>query len=150
MSKRDRARRRRNRAREYDEQFGPDPAQIVYAWPDGWSIRWPGSVEGLVREGTLTETCFRGLQDGLATGIMKGDEADYWSFVISSLRDVDNVPKLTFLHCPGNELGPGITGELLGFQNSPPKPEYLERIEQWHNALPYPVTLIEIPELQAA
>lgn len=74
------------------------------------------------------------MQDGLATGIMNSDEAEYWSWVISSLRDVDNIPKLTFFHCPGNESGPGITGELLGFQNSPPKPEYLERIEEWHDA----------------
>jgi len=150
MSKRDRARRRRNRAREYDEQFGPDPAQVVFGWPDGWSIRWPGTVEGLVREGTLTETCFRGLEDGLATGIMKGEEADYWSFVIWSLRDPDNIPKVTFWHAAGDEHGPGITGELLGFQNSPPKPEYLERIDAWHDALPYEVTVVEIPELQAA
>lgn len=150
MSKRDRARRRRNRAREYDEQFGPDPAQVVYAWPDGWSIRWPGSVEGLVREGVLTDTCFKGMQDGLAEGIVNSEDADYWAFVITSLREVDNIPKLTFLHIPGNEHEPGYTGELLGFQNSPPKPEYLERIEEWHDGLPYDVTVIEIPELRVA
>lgn len=150
MSRRDRARRRRNTARDFDAEHGPDPAEVVYLFASGWTIRRPGTVPGLIREGVLTDTCFKGLGWAETEGILSPEDRDYWTMFLLSLRDTDNIPKLTFLHIPGNDLGPGITGELLGFQNTPPKPEYLEYIDAWHDALPYPVDVVEIPELRAA
>lgn len=152
MSKRDRARRRRNHAREYDEQFGPDPAQVVYAWPDGWSIRWPGSVEGLVREGTLTETCFRGMQDGLATGIMNSDEAER-ILVVGHLVAAGRGqhPETHVLSLPRQRVRPGDHRRTARIPEQPTE----TGIPRAHRgmarcALPYDVTFIEIPELEAA
>jgi hypothetical protein len=154
MSKRDRARRRRHRVREFDKQFGPDPSEIVFEFSDGWTIRKPGSIAALVREGELADHCLRDVPDALNKQQMSSDLLESTLAYTHSLRDEGNVPHITFAHVapePG-DTWPGCTTEVLGFQNSPVKPEYLERIEVWHHTLPYPTELvlrsedIEIPD----
>jgi hypothetical protein len=162
MSKRDnskRSRLRRQRLREAEAELGPDHSEIVHEFEDGWSIRRPRTLADLIREGDLLQNCLRDLRNVILSDDQElatleaddlvapwGDsvlyvpvgvslEASEWALT-HSLRDRDNHPRAVFIHETS-----GHTNDLRGYGNTQVKPEYLERIEAWHQTLPYPATL---------
>jgi hypothetical protein len=140
MSRRDKPRRQRQRVRQTDDQLGPDRSEIIYTFPDGWTIRRPTSMADLVREGELLENCLRDLIESLDLIATIDDEALTDGAVTllentHSLRDADNYPHAVFVHTPGS------TERVLGHGNIQVKEASMRRIRAWHATLPQPTTL---------
>jgi hypothetical protein len=78
-----RGRRRRALAQQLDESLlGPDESRIVQQWDDGWTVRAVTRLSDQRREGILARHCLRALVTPLAD--------------VFSLRDLDNLPHVTF------------------------------------------------------
>jgi hypothetical protein len=69
-------------SRRFEERFGPDEADTVYTFDDGWTIRRLERVVDQRREGELMRSCLRALSEL---------DPNCWS-----LRDTDNLPHATF------------------------------------------------------
>jgi hypothetical protein len=140
MSKRDKPRRQRQRVRQTDDQLGPDRSEIVYTFPDDWTIRRPRSMADLIREGELLENCLSNLIESLDL-ITNIDDPALTEGTVAllenthSLRDPDNYPHAVFMHTPGS------TERVLGHGNIQVKEAYMRRIRTWHATLPQPTTL---------
>lgn len=69
--------------RALDAQLGPDGAEVVYTFPDGWTIRRLTRLEDQLREGEVMHNCLRALRGSTDPNCL-------------SLRDADNLPHATF------------------------------------------------------
>jgi hypothetical protein len=122
--------------RAADQAFGADRAEIVYAFADGWTVRRLTSTNDERREGTLMRNCMR-------SGRTVHPRGRAWY----SLRDTDNFPRSSISHDPDRPrekstyAWPAGGGPVFGMRS--PKPQYMERIREWLDSLPYPAHLDE-------
>jgi hypothetical protein len=146
MSTRAVKRRRNKRAaalREADRRYGPDTSETIAEFEDGWTIRRFATYTDAWREGFLMEHCLKEEKYVPAGTPPDRIQPGY------SLRDEQNHPHLTIGHFPAAPHEPPLKlggdtfhrdiGHTLtsGHGNQPPKTDYLERVEAWHQTLPY-------------
>ena len=129
------------RAQSLETILGPDESQIVHQFDDGWTIRQLSIYADAEREGHLMSNCMRWSGED--------ESASFWGFhpnyqtwedpefedldmplpsfeEVYSLRDPNNIPHVTIYE---DEITDGRA--MLGKHNSNPKPEYLDKIEEW-------------------
>lgn len=115
-------------ARELDKKFGPDKAEIVFDFGDGWTIRRLYTYGDMCREGELMSHCWSnsfwqkesnkrlhprgpggeayGYKDHLTQeGSLRSPQTNYRRILgdrrYYSLRDADNLPRASFFSAPG-------------------------------------------------
>jgi len=87
---------------EWNEASGPDQAQAVHQFPDGWSIKKLDTPHSENYEGELMGNCV-GSQSSLHNSVSPDQwhvprESDDKNFHLYSVRDPDNIPHATFSH----------------------------------------------------
>lgn len=135
------------------ENLPSDSSTIEHQWPDGWSIRKLQNYGDMHREGELMSNCFapRPMSGALPSVEWAkhpevetyGEDEDpmLWSnnvpsnpdptvplsSNIYSLRDPDNLP-----HVSLDPQTHDDSQRALGRHNADPKPEYMDRLEEWY------------------
>jgi hypothetical protein len=125
---------------EFADARGPDQSDVIHEFPDGWSVRRIKTDGDAWREGYLMHNCWarrgeRGCPDERTLGFYGH---------MYSLRDPDNWPLVSFYVDPANDFDrlpdssrPAIPAGTMrihyarGHGNSTPKPEHMERIQEW-------------------
>lgn len=118
-----------------------DCSVVVYAFPDGWTVRRLDRVSDLLREGRLMGNC---LEWSDYRHHHRKDDArlrprGFTNERYFSLRDPDNLPHLTFVmsNWSGKARGHSrLMRDVLGRHNSEPRDTYLKRLYAWAYTLP--------------
>lgn len=122
-----------------EDRFGPDTAETVFTFDDGWTITRLRTLEELKRDGTLMHNCMA--KDFCAVGTAGSLVEEEW---ILTLRDTDRFPRVMFLHRPmSGTRWDGLSFSDEGRDRSPTKPAYRARISRWHQTLPYPAAWLD-------
>lgn len=137
------------RVQAIEQEHGvPDTSKVVHQWPDGWSVRQPQTYADMNREGELMGNCF-GLyssdepkdiwmehpecaEDPDFGDVERPEDIQNWNVSLPreenqryySLRDPDNLPHAS--------MDGWADDKTFGRHNANPKPEYLQRIQQWN------------------
>jgi len=106
--------------KKYEQQ------NVVYRWPDGWTVQDVQSSNDLEAEGNLMGHCVGGAhyKEMVESGAGK----------IFSLRDKGGKPHATIetdLHPEGMYVN-----QIQGRENAPPVPKHVARLREWFSATP--------------
>lgn len=101
-------------------QRGVEQGDVVYEWPDGWTVQKLTTPLQLEDEGEQMQHCV----GGYCAEVEAGDT------VIYSLRDPQGDPHATM----EIKAGSSRFEQVQGKQNRDPKPEYQERIDEFARA----------------
>ena len=112
-------------ADEFAERARRRPAragEVVFAWPDGWTMQRLTTPEQLDDEGALVQHCVG--DGGYDARVRSGDT------IIYSLRSPAGSPHVTVEYSA--EIG--MVNQVFGKQNRAPAPAYAARIAAWLRA----------------
>lgn len=146
-----------------EQKFGPDTSEIIYQFPDGWTIRALHTYGDMYREGELMGNCFSSDASEFNHELWEAHPEANWSGGTSLSESVVTPSPQGILETGGDPVG-GILDEplaytlyslrdpdnlphasidpsaddsmALGKHNSELKPEYLERIKEWAETSP--------------
>jgi hypothetical protein len=100
------------------EQYSNDGSEVVYSFPNGFTVNQLKTTEHLEGEGDELNHCIGNPEQPYCDALNE-DRIE-----VFSLRDPDGIPKATW-HYEGDELG-----EVQGASGRP-KDEYMDMIEHW-------------------
>jgi hypothetical protein len=103
---------------EVEQRFGPDQAEIVHTFDDGWTIRRVTRTADLAREGALMGHCLRSMVPERGPDLPD----------VYSLRDRDNYPHTTLFYEPVTRCAVDFSDHGDRF---PIAPEHLFRLLDW-------------------
>lgn len=124
---------------ECEARFGPDTAEVIFTFDDGWTINRLRTLEEFKRDGTLMHNCMA--KDFSAVGTADNLVEDEW---VLTLRDTDRFPRVMFVHRPATGTRwDGLSMLDEGRDSSRTKPSYRARLTLWHQTLPYPAEWLD-------
>ena len=123
MSKRG---KRQRKIEAYEGEHGPDTAEIVHQFDDGWTVRRLLYIRDALYEGTLQKHCMAGHDwpEGADNPDNVLDHGEGWD--ILSLRDPMNYPRVTFGLTLDREP---VELHTLGFPKGETDPRFQARID---------------------
>lgn len=111
----------------------PDSGQVVYTYPNGWTMRRVEGQNDIFNEGEEMRNC-------VPKYVNQIDQGTHHLF---SLRDHQNDPKANVLIVPQNQGGHWDGGTVVDIRegaNRTPRPEYRDYIRNWFGSFNEPPT----------
>ena len=110
----------RERREKLEETFQNLDQEVVYRWPDGWTVKRLNTSDDLRYEGDAMGHCIGNDDQPYCDALENGDIEAY------SLRDPSGIPHATWHYNPDGSLA-----QLQGTSGHTPKEEYQQRFIQW-------------------
>lgn len=131
-----------NQVRNLVEERGlwPDTSETVYEFPDGWTVKRLKTNADVWREGEIMNHCWA--EQPWEYGDRLLDDEDLLALPVEgeghySLRDPNNIPKLSFYYDRsggGPDPVPGALHSVFGHGDQAPSPKYMRRLQEWLRA----------------